>query len=38
MDNTSRVKEKAMEKVDLLTALTIMDSIKMISVGMTEFL
>ena len=38
MDNTSRVKEKAMEKLYFLTAITIMDSTKMVNVRVTDFL
>jgi putative aminopeptidase FrvX len=37
-DNSSRVKEKAMQKLYFLVVITIMDSTKIISVGMTEFL
>jgi hypothetical protein len=38
MDNGTRIKEKAMEKLYFLTAITIMDSTKMISSGVTECL
>jgi hypothetical protein len=38
MDNTTRVKKKAMENLYFLMAITIMDSSKMISVGVMEFL
>jgi hypothetical protein len=38
MDNSSRVTVKAMEKLYFLTAITIMDSTKMISSGVREFL
>jgi hypothetical protein len=38
MDNTSRVKEKAMENIYFLVAITIMDSTNMLNVRVTEFL